>query len=117
MQTSGELDCFIEIIAMGKDRDSAGGLIPQAKVIGQAWAALKPVSANTFQQAGTLGSALVANFIIRDLDFEMRPDYLIRDVDKNMVYKVEGVLPVREDHKQRCLCSYGELADGIFTEG
>lgn len=116
MQTSGELDCFVEIIEMGKERDSAGGLVPSAKVIGQAWSAFKPMSVNAFQQAGALGSALVANFIIRDLDFEMRSDYLIRDVDKNMVYKVEGVLPVREDHKQRCLCSYGELPDGIFTE-
>ncbi|ELA8878911.1 phage head completion protein [Acinetobacter nosocomialis] len=106
---SGILDTCFEVLKRTEQKNSAGQTKFEWSVIGRFYGGVKPVSVQSFVQSSMQGSALVARIIMRPDDFpEISAVYLIRDVDTQKLYKIDGVLPVSKS-RQALMCSLGKL--------
>lgn len=106
---SGNLDHLFDVLQRSSTKNSIGEEIWQWSEVGQFYAAVSPVSAQTFTSSGAMGSAIVAQLNYRPTDFtELNYGHLLRDVDTQEIYAITGILPVGKS-KSRIMCKVGVI--------
>lgn len=106
---SGNLDHLFHVLQRSSRKNSMGEEDWQWSEIGQFYAAVSPVSAQTFTSSGAMGSAIVAQLNYRPNDFpELNYGHLLRDVDTQEVYAITGILPISKS-KARIMCKVGAI--------
>lgn len=106
---SGQLDHLFEVLERTDQKDEIGQVKAKWSVIGDFFGSVSPVSIQGFINSNAQGSAVVCRVNMRPDDFPMlTAAHLIREVDTQEVYKIEGILPVTRN-KQTLMCNYGKL--------
>lgn len=106
---SGDLDTLFDVLERTDQKNSGGQVKQEWNRIGQFYGGVKPISTQTFVQSGVQGSALVCRVVMRPDDFpQIKPKHMIKNVDTDEVYVIEGVLPVYKN-KWSLMCKLGAL--------
>ncbi|OJK08891.1 phage head-tail adapter protein [Acinetobacter baumannii] len=106
---SGKLDVLFDVLERTTEKNSAGETKQIWSIIGQFYGDIEPISAANFVQSGIQGSALVCRVVLRPDDFpNIKAAFLLRDVDTNDIYAINGVLPITPS-KKALMCSLGKL--------
>ena len=106
---SGQVDRLFEVLERTDQKDKVGQIKPVWSPVGQFYGAVNPVSIQSFVNSNAQGSAVVCRINMRPDDFPtLTAAHLLREVDTQEVYKIEGILPVNRS-KQTLMCNYGKL--------
>ena len=106
---SGDLDTLFDVLERTDQKNTGGQVKQEWNQIGQFYGGVEPISTQTFVQSGVQGSALVCRVVMRPDDFpQIKPKHMIKNVDTNEVYVIEGVLPVNKG-KWSLMCKNGAL--------
>lgn len=106
---SGKLDVLFDVLERTTEKNTAGEVKQVWSNIGQFYGDIEPISAANFVQSGVQGSALVCRIVMRPDDFPgIKAEFLLRDVDTNDIYAINGVLPITPS-KKALMCSLGKL--------
>ena len=106
---SGDLDTLFDVLERTDQKNTGGQVKQEWNQIGQFYGGVEPISIQTFVQSGVQGSALVCRVVMRPDDFpQIKPKHMIKNIDTNEVYVIEGVLPVNKG-KWSLMCKNGAL--------
>ena len=106
---NGKLDTLFDVLQRTEEKNSGGQIKQVWSVIGQFYGGVEPVSTQVFTLSHTQGSALVCRIVMRPDDFpNLTAAHMLRDVDSNEIYRIDGKLPVNKG-KQALMCSIGKL--------
>lgn len=106
---SGKLDVLFDVLERTTEKNTAGEVKQIWSNIGQFYGDIEPISAANFVQSGVQGSALVCRVVMRPDDFpNIKAAFLLRDVDTNVIYAINGVIPINSS-KKALMCSLGKL--------
>ncbi len=106
---SGDLDILFDVLERTDQKNTGGQVKQEWNQIGQFYGGVEPISIQTFVQSGVQGSALVCRVVMRPDDFpQIKPKHMIKNVDTNEVYVIDGVLPVNKS-KWSLMCKNGVL--------
>ena len=106
---SGNLDTLFDVLQRTEEKNSGGQIKQVWSVIGQFYGGVEPISTQVFALSHTQGSALVCRVVMRPDDFPtLTAVHMLRDVDNNEIYRIDGKLPVNKG-KQALMCSVGKI--------
>lgn len=105
----GQLDTLFDVLERTPDKNSGGMVKQQWTSIGQIYGGVEPINTQTFVNSSVQGSALVCRVIIRPDDFPLiKAKHMIRNVDTDELYVIEGILPINKG-KSALMCKIGAL--------
>lgn len=106
---SGKLDTLFEVLERGPGKNTGGMVKQEWTSIGQLYGGVEPVNTNAFVASGAQGSALICRVVIRPDDFpSIQPKHMIRNVDTDEIYVIEGIIPINKG-KSALMCKTGAL--------
>lgn len=106
---SGKIAVLFDVLERTTEKNSAGEVKQIWLNIGQFYGDIEPVKAETFVKSGIQGSALVCRVVMRPDDFpNIKAAFLLRDVDTDAIYAINGVIPINSS-KKALMCSLGKL--------
>lgn len=105
----GQLDTLFEVLERTSDKNTGGMVKQEWTSIGQLYGGIEPINTQTFVSSSVQGSALVCRVVIRPDDFPIiKPKHLIRNVDTQEIFVIEGILPINKG-KSALMCKIGAL--------
>ena len=106
---SGQLDTLFDVLERTSQKNSGGQTKQEWVPIGQFYGGIEPISIQTYVQSGVQGSALNCRVVMRPDDFpQLQAKHMIKNVDTNEVYVIDGILPVNKG-KWSLMCKIGAL--------
>ena len=106
---SGKLDTLFDVLERTTEKNSGGQVKQDWINIGQLYGGIEPLSTQTFVNSSVQGSALICRVVIRPDDFpNIKPKHMIRNVDTDEIYVIEGIIPINKS-KSALMCKIGAL--------
>lgn len=106
---SGKLDALFDVLERTEQKNSGGQVKQEWISIGQLYGGIEPLNTQTFVNSSVQGSALVCRVVIRPDDFPtIKPNHMIRNVDTDEIYVIEGIIPINKG-KRALMCKTGAL--------